>query len=446
MALSLLALASSAACSDQGPGAAVVVVPDPVGVFVSEPVPAAGQVASVMASGAADPVVYVSLQPGTVPDGSTLRVENSLGIGVFQADVANGGLDPVPVHAAAGDVIHIVSFGGPGPDTTLDVAVKARRPLRVVRTEPTATRIDVALNSVILGVFSEPVDPATVSPGTIQLRKNGQAVAGSPVVAPDGYEVAFTPAGALDPLSQYELVITAGVTSLAGEAVDQETRVGFTTGSQSGQLGSLTISPSTPFVLVGGTLQLTAEPRDLNGNLLAGTVDWYLINSDSDAVAVSPTGLVVGQHAGGPVQVYALFQGSSLSVPVTVVPSSNIRIWGTWDYTERLMDSGGLVCSDTGTWVIAQFGAGLSGTSQQVGTCTGAGGTMDNGGSFTINLGSIAGGKLEFASGPESCLYNAQVSGTTPTSLTGPAYCFGSSAPAGTWTATRRSPQRPSPL
>src|SRR3989441_1740364 len=53
---------------------------------------------------------------------------------------------------------------------------------------------------------------------------------------------------------------------------------------------SVTVSPAAPSVLVGATAQLTATPKDANGNPLTGrTVTWA---SSAPAVAtVSSTGL-----------------------------------------------------------------------------------------------------------------------------------------------------------
>src|SRR2546427_8743647 len=60
---------------------------------------------------------------------------------------------------------------------------------------------------------------------------------------------------------------------------------------------TVTVSPAAPSVAVGGTLLLTATPKDANGNPLTGrTVTWA---SSAPAVAtVSSTGLVTGMAAG----------------------------------------------------------------------------------------------------------------------------------------------------
>lgn len=65
--------------------------------------------------------------------------------------------------------------------------------------------------------------------------------------------------------------------------------------------------------------QLVATPRNANSNPVADrTVTWR--SADTTVVAVSPTGVVSGIRAGGPVAVTATVDGRSASTQVTVVP------------------------------------------------------------------------------------------------------------------------------
>jgi plastocyanin len=61
---------------------------------------------------------------------------------------------------------------------------------------------------------------------------------------------------------------------------------------------SLTLSPSSGSVQVGGTLQLAATPRDQNGAAMAGLPAAVYTTSDAARATVSASGLVTGVAAG----------------------------------------------------------------------------------------------------------------------------------------------------
>src|SRR5438876_719773 len=73
-------------------------------------------------------------------------------------------------------------------------------------------------------------------------------------------------------------------------------------------VASVTVTPASGSVAVGSTLQLTATPRDANGNPLTGrVVTWQ---SSNNAIArVNGSGLVSGVAAGGPVTITATCEG-----------------------------------------------------------------------------------------------------------------------------------------
>src|SRR5205809_7367386 len=81
---------------------------------------------------------------------------------------------------------------------------------------------------------------------------------------------------------------------------------------------TVTVSPAAPSVAVGGTLLLTATPKDANGNPLTGrTVTWA---SSAPAVAtVSGTGLVTGAAAGA-ATITATSENKSGAAAATVPP------------------------------------------------------------------------------------------------------------------------------
>ncbi|HKA58466.1 MAG TPA: Ig-like domain-containing protein, partial [Gemmatimonadales bacterium] len=81
-------------------------------------------------------------------------------------------------------------------------------------------------------------------------------------------------------------------------------------------VATVSVTPATATVDVGATVQLTATPRDANGNPLTGrAVTWT--SSDPAIATVSATGLVSGV-AGGPVTITATSEGQSGTAAVTI--------------------------------------------------------------------------------------------------------------------------------
>jgi uncharacterized protein YjdB len=92
-------------------------------------------------------------------------------------------------------------------------------------------------------------------------------------------------------------------------------------------VGSVTVTPSSPTVNVGATLQLTATTKDLDSNVLTGrTVTW--MSSNTGIATVSASGLVTGVAAGGPVTITATSEGlnGTAQVTVTLVPVASVTV------------------------------------------------------------------------------------------------------------------------
>lgn len=91
---------------------------------------------------------------------------------------------------------------------------------------------------------------------------------------------------------------------------------GITPPPNGGAVASVSVTPASPSIDVGGTVQLSAVPRDAAGNAIAGkTATW---NSLSASVAsVSGSGLVTGVAAGS-ATITASVDGKSGSATVTV--------------------------------------------------------------------------------------------------------------------------------
>ena len=201
--------------------------------IVSDPRPATapthGAVARSAATTTQADVVYVSLQPGTEPNGGLATVRNTRTGSSVSVAMEDGGFDPVQTDAHAGDTVSIdIGLVGGG---TRSIIVETPRQLRpvVVRTDPGSGRRDVPLNTTIVVVFSEPVSPGSI--GGIQLLQGGTPVSGATTLSADGLRAEFTPAGLLAPNTQYVISIPADVADLSGDPLQQPVASEFTTGT-----------------------------------------------------------------------------------------------------------------------------------------------------------------------------------------------------------------------
>ena len=84
-------------------------------------------------------------------------------------------------------------------------------------------------------------------------------------------------------------------------------------------VASVDVSPTSGTIQVGATLQLTATPKDADGNPLAGRIVTWT-TSDATLATVDATGLVTGKAAGGPVTVTATSEGKTGTAAITVIP------------------------------------------------------------------------------------------------------------------------------
>ncbi len=177
---------------------------------------------------------YVSASPGTVP-GVTAAIVNrtrdrqSGRTNRVEALITEGGLDPVPVAASPGDTL-IVEFLGADRSLLLTgaaVVPKARPPI-IVRTNPRPGKKDVPLNARFEIVFSEPLDPATITADNIVVGAGGVVVAGT-LLRTNDFIVEFVPADLLRPETSYQIVVRTGVLSLGGVALESEFSANFET-------------------------------------------------------------------------------------------------------------------------------------------------------------------------------------------------------------------------
>ncbi len=91
-------------------------------------------------------------------------------------------------------------------------------------------------------------------------------------------------------------------------------------GGDPAPVASVTVTPSSATVEVGGTVQLSAQLRDAQGNVLTGrSVSWS--SDNSNAASVSGTGVVTGESVGG-ATITAMSEGVSGEAAVDVTASA----------------------------------------------------------------------------------------------------------------------------
>jgi alpha-tubulin suppressor-like RCC1 family protein len=211
--------------------------------IVSNPVSNLGSVSSVGSaafSSAADltgtdAIVYVSLPPGSLPNGEQVTIRNRRSRASDVLVMLNGGFDPFAVGAVVGDTLDL-EFRVAGSVTPVYASnvVPLRRGPVVVRTDPPPKKRDVPLNAVMLVVFSEPISVSALSGSSVQVLLGGVPVAGTLRFA-DSEQLAltFTPDEPLAAGTDYTILVTQAIQDLDGEALAEEFRVDFTTATTS---------------------------------------------------------------------------------------------------------------------------------------------------------------------------------------------------------------------
>lgn len=240
LTIGLLLLLSGAACGgeDRGPVEPEHDTPTPTapvtGPVVSEPALAdAAVLLSVQprmkGRVAAEEVSYVSLRPGSVPEADSIHIRNETRDLAVGDRVLDGGFDPIAIPATVGDVLEVTMFREAVPIESEERVVPDRRPPIVVRSSPAPGRTRVPLNSVIVIVFSEPVDPASAASGEIRLELGGSEVPSAVDLSTDGLRAEIIPDAPLEPASAHTVIATMGVLDLAGDALDEPFAAEFTT-------------------------------------------------------------------------------------------------------------------------------------------------------------------------------------------------------------------------
>jgi len=289
------------------------------GLYASGPVASASDASnSVSGNASVDPSVevsWVSLVPGTVPDGSAAKIVNRRTARSLTTVIVDGGFDPQPISASLGDTIQVIVSRVGKPDAAAVLSVVPRPAPRLVRSTPPRGQTDVPLNMVITLVFSEPLDAASVNPTSITLTAAGSSpVAGAVRVVPGpGYAVEFAPAAPLAPSTRYALTVR-DVVNLAGTPLAAPTSTSFTTSATApttivprGQ-AAREILVNSHFLAfgpweagTGNALPTVWRSRDPS---IATATSWGNSQTDGEVVGIRPgTTIVEGTTQGGTVTI-----------------------------------------------------------------------------------------------------------------------------------------------
>ena len=259
-------------------------------------------------------VSWVSLIPGTVPDGATATIVNPRTRQSLTTAIVDGGFDPQPIAASLGDTIQVMVSRVGKPDAAALLSLVGRPAPRIVRSRPPRGQTDVPLNMIITLVFSEPLAAASVTPTTITLTAAGSPVAGTVRVVPGpGYAVEFAPDALLAPSTTYALTAN-GVANLAGTPLAAPTSIPFTTSATApttivprGQ-AAREIPVNSHFLAfgpweagTGNALPTVWRSRDPS---IATASSWGNSQTDGEVVGIRPgTTVVEGTTQGGTVTI-----------------------------------------------------------------------------------------------------------------------------------------------
>jgi len=231
--------------------------------------------------------------------------------------------------------------------------VKNRGPLRQVIVTPAAAVVS-AKGGVQFAAYGR--------------RANGDSVAVSVVWSATGGSISAAGLYTAGPnAGTYQVTATQSGGALAATAATSITTV---------PVASVTVSPASASILVGGTQQFTAVTKDAAGNILTGRiVTWS--TSNASVATVSGSGLGTG-IAAGPATITATSEGQSggasltvSNVPVasvTVSPASaSVLVGATQQFTAVTKDAAGNVLtgrlvtwSSSNTLVATVSGSGLA--------------------------------------------------------------------------------------
>jgi uncharacterized protein YjdB len=198
-----------------------------------------------------------------------------------------------------------------------------------------AAMIDGVGGPAIVTVGVVPVASVTVSPltgslpagGTLQLTATPKDAGGNPL---SGRVVTWGSSNAAAATVNASGLVTGvapGAATITATSEGQNATAAITV--TSAPVASVTVTPATASLAAGQTVQLTADPKDANGNALSGRVVTWA-SSNTAAASVNGSGLVTAVAAGAATMT-ATSEGQSgtAAVTVTTIPVASVTVTPT---------------------------------------------------------------------------------------------------------------------
>jgi uncharacterized protein YjdB len=262
------------------------------------------------------PVTAVVVRPAT----TTLQVGKTAQLTATPEDASGGALSGRQVTWSSGNTA-LVTVNSSG----LVTGVLAGGPVTITALSEgkSGSAGVMILPAPVASVAVSPAS-ATVQQGlTVQLTATPKDANGTPLSGRVVTWASTNPAVATVDANGVVTGVALGSATIAATSEGQVGSATITVGSAPVPVASVAVSPSSGSVAAGGTLQLTATPKDASGTPLSGRVVTW--SSGNTAVAtVSPSGLVTGVGAGGPVTITALSEGQSGTAAITVTAPSGL--------------------------------------------------------------------------------------------------------------------------
>jgi hypothetical protein len=302
----LAAIVLLSACSDatHTPGGGVGDEKLRDGLIVSGPI---GTLSGLSASGSAQNVgaqqVYISMPPGTLAAGDSVKLGVVASSVIASAPMGAGGFDPVAITASVGDSLDVSVFSRGAEANHTRIGVSALRQPSVVRTTPARGRTDVPLNQQIVIVFTQPLDATTVTGASIQLSLNGTPVsavvnveAGAPWV------VTLSPSALLSAKTQYRIDVATTIKDANGLPLVAGTNSTFSTSTSASAVASISVVANGGYfderrdfavAIIGASADFTASTLSASGDtLVTDSAATFLWSSSDHAIAtVTSSGL-----------------------------------------------------------------------------------------------------------------------------------------------------------
>jgi uncharacterized protein YjdB len=165
-------------------------------------------------------------------------------------------------------------------------------PLELTSLTPSDGATGVPVDAVLEAVFDQDIDESTLT-GAFALTGPGGDVAGTVAYDAANRAATFTPDADLAFDTTYTATIAGSVATAGGDTLDGDATWSFTTQSQ--QIGGIDVTPASPGIQVGDTVQLSADATGVVGSPDT-SVTWT--SSDDSVATVDAAGLVTGVAEG----------------------------------------------------------------------------------------------------------------------------------------------------